>query len=145
MHFKVDETFFDKDEGCIVQATDTTTIQFQSLAAFAKSLGYTYTINANFQTDVKYDVKLGFKGCDTISLNTMVRLHNHPSVLNSYVSKHDRPIAPLTDLYTATRAVAQKVVETCYLQCNRKGVVKATQHQVKFMQVGYYELFMGGV
>lgn len=123
-------------------AQDTKYLQIRSVCAFMEVFGYKLMFNGKFYHEAffnMYKVKPTFKGCNNISFNTAVKLHN-----GSYTDWHgDKFRAPFeTDKYTFNKARTAKIVQQVFLQGTKHGQVVCHKHLVKFTDPSYQYMFL---
>lgn len=127
-------------------AQDTKDIQIQSVCAFMKEFNYLLHIDGKFYSNTFWDWEKGgrdrptFKGCEVLSMNTAVKLHNYnwniASILNVVPSQFH------TDRYTINKAKAAKIVLKVFLQGTKRGGVVCHKHLVKFCDSSYQYMFL---
>lgn len=137
------------------QIKDTLSIQLDSLDAFSCVLGYW---NNKFYTEYTLGVAHGFRGCETITMNTMVKLHNAVWLKSSkkgfYYPEYYPEIVGvdgilvrqspfMLDGYTLERALAARISDKVFLQCDKHGVVTCHKHLLRLIDSSYYHLFIG--
>jgi len=131
---------------------DTKAIQIASLNAFGQALGYW---SNPFTNSFHAEGHHFFKGCETISFNTMVKLHDATWMRGvpeynlvpefSFVNKLSGGYYEKTfqlDAYTLNKAQACKIVERIFTHCTKNGVLKTYKHQVEFTDSDYQQLFL---
>ncbi|MNQ60614.1 hypothetical protein D3C85_748980 [compost metagenome] len=124
---------------------DTKAIQIQSVCAFMEVLGYTLHVDGKFYADTFWDYHKGgrsrptFKGCEVLSFNTCVKLHN-----GGYTDwgGHNFREPFVTDKYTFNKARAAKVVQQVFLQGTKHGNIVCHKHLVRFVDPSYQYLFL---
>jgi hypothetical protein len=141
-----------------VELKDTMNIQLASVDALASVLGYYRGLDNKYIECREFYAGRGFKGCEVISLNTMVKLHNSlwcKSVVGGYyfpaafpevigmdgVLVRQSPF--MLDGYTLNKALAARIAEKVFIQCNKHGVVTCHKHLLKLADDSYYYLFIG--
>ena len=141
-----------------IEIKDTLAIQLASIDAFAYVLGYWKGFDNKLCTEYSLGVAHGWKGCETLSMNTVVKLHNSlwcNSVVGGYYFPAAFPevigldgtlvrqSAFTLDGYTLSRAKAARIAEKVFVQCNKHGVVTCHKHLLKLADESYYYLFIG--
>jgi hypothetical protein len=141
-----------------IEIKDTSSIQQASLDAFAHVLGYWRTLDNKYVESSEFLVGRGYKGCEIISFNKMVFLHNclwlrseikkgfyypenYEAIDFKYVDSGKSPFH--TDGYNLTKALYSRIVDKVFLQCNNLGEVMCHKHLVKFVDSSYESLFLG--
>lgn len=133
--------------------SDSKQIQIRSVIEFMDTLGYDYYPAFRSTFGAKYGC--GFKGCEVITFNTAVRLHDSSWTKTidgvNFVPEISR-IGKLTgwyyekcfqtDAYTLTKAQACKLVERVYVHCTKNGLLKAYKNQIKFTNIHYEQQFL---
>lgn len=130
---------------------DTKQIQLDSLVNFADALGYCYypIFNHFYRESYTY-----FKGCEILSVSTMVNLHNSEWIRTNnpgYFSPTFKFVKKLgggyfdstffVDAYTLNKAKASKIVCQVLLHSGKKGIT-CYKHQVKWADSSYEALFL---
>jgi len=132
---------------------DSKQIQIRSVIEFMDALGYDYYPAFRSTFGAKYGC--GFKGCEVISFNTAVKLHDSSWIKTidgvNFVPEISR-IGKLTgcyyekcfqiDAYTLTKAQACKLVERVYVHCTKNGLLKAYKNQIKFIRPEFEQQFL---
>jgi len=132
---------------------DTKRVQLNSLISFMTALGYDYCPSFNNTFAARY--KEGFKGCEILSLNTAVNLHNAvwenvPDLKViapkfSFVRKFGGGYFPSTfflDTYTLNMATGSKIVSKVCLHSGKNGVLLCYKQQVRWVDTRYEDLFL---
>lgn len=132
---------------------DTKQLQIRSVIEFMSELSYDFYPAFGQTFAARYEC--GFKGCEVISFNTAVKLHDtnwmrsNPYYLCvpefSFVNKlaggyYERTFQ--IDSYTLNKAQACKIVERVYVHCTKKGLLKSYKNQVQFTDSAYEQLFL---
>ena len=141
-----------------VELKDTMNIQLASIDALSSVIGYYRTLDNKYIECREFYAGRGYKGCEVISLNTMVLLHNTAwckSVKDGYYYPESfpevfgmdgtlvRPSPFMLDAYTLNRAKSARIAEKVFLQCSKHGTVTAHKHLLKLVDESYYYLFIG--
>jgi len=141
-----------------IEIKDTMNIQLASLDAFGSVLGYYRTLDNKYIECREFYAGRGFKGCEVISLNTMVKLHNSVWADSLFLGSYFPTAFPevmgldgtlvsqspfMLDGYTLSRAKAAKIAQKVFAQCNKHGVVTCHKHLLKLADDSYYYLFIG--
>lgn len=137
---------------------DTLAIQLSSMDAFAHTLGYWRATDGQYVTNREFGVELGWKGCEVISFNTMVKLHGsiwYKSLKKGFYYPECHPEIEdldgnlvqascfMTDGYTITKALNARIVDQVFLQRTKHGGIVCHKHLVKFCDYSYQHLFLG--
>lgn len=133
--------------------SDTKQIQIRSVIEFMDALNYEYYPAFRSTFAAKYGC--GFKGCETISWEVAVKLHDWQWTTSaathlfvpkfSFLNKMDGGYFEKTfeiDAYTLTKAQACKIVERVYVHCTKNGLLKCYKNQIKFTNPCYEEQFL---
>jgi hypothetical protein len=141
-----------------IEIKNTLAIQLASIDSFISVLGYWKGFDNKFCTEHTLGVAHGFKGCEILSMGTVVKLHNSlwcKSVVDGYYFPAAYPEVVGLDMtlvrqspfmidgYTLNRAKAARVAEKVFIQCNKHGVVTCHKHLLKLADDSYYYLFIG--
>jgi len=141
-----------------IEIKNTMNIQLASIDAFISVLGYWKGFDNKFCTEYSLGVAHGWKGAETLSMNTVVKLHNSlwcKSVVGGYyypesfleVISLDGTLVKqspfMIDAYTLNRAKAARIAEKVFVQCNKHGAVTCHKHLLKLCDVSYFYLFIG--
>ena len=141
-----------------IEIKNTLAIQLASIDSFISVLGYWKGFDNKFCTEYSLGVPHGCKGAETISMNTVVKLHNSlwcKSVVGGYYFPAAFPEVIGLDMtlvrqspfmidgYTLSRAKAAKIAQKVFVQCNKHGVVTAHKHLLKLVDESYFYLFIG--
>lgn len=132
---------------------NTTNLQVRSVIEFMSELNYDYYPVMNQTFGARY--KEGFKGCEVISFQTAVKLHDCSWMRTqseyllvpefTFVNKLDGGYCERTfqvDAYTLNKAQAAKIVERVYIHCTKHGVLKAYKNQVQMTDQAYQQQFL---
>jgi hypothetical protein len=137
---------------------DTLAIQLASIDSFISVLGYWKGLDNKFCTEYSLGVPHGFRGVEILSMNTVVKLHNslwRKSVVSGYYFPAAFPEVVGLDMtlvrqspfmldgYTLNRALAARIAEKVFVQCNKHGAVTCPKHLLKLVDDSYYYLFIG--
>lgn len=135
---------------------DSKQIQIRSVLEFMDALGYDYCPAFKSTFCARYGG--GFKGCEVISFNTAVKLHdsawNKTSDGFSFVPEfskvnklgggyYDKTFK--VDGYTLQKARACKIFCRIYLHCTKNGVIKSYKNQVQFAFPFYEQQFLNPI
>lgn len=136
---------------------NTTSLQVSSVVAFMDVMGYDYNpiYNHTFTARHTYSRNCGFKGCDIISFNTAVGLHDSEWV-KTYKEGYFAPTFKVqrkmdgvsynksffVDAYTISKANAARIVQRVYVHASKNGQLKAYKDQIKFANVYFEDLFL---
>lgn len=133
--------------------SDSKSVQIRSVIEFMSELNYDYYPVFNQTFGARY--KEGFKGCEVISWQTAVKLHDASWMRTqseyilvpefSSVNKWGGGYYERTfqvDAYTLNKAQAAKIVERVYIHCTKHGVLKAYKDQVQMTDQAYQQQFL---
>lgn len=142
-----------------METKDTFHIQLASLDAFANAMMYTRSRTGSYLFDYFYMPE------QTVSFNTMVKLHNavwvyddtdkvcYPHRVNVVRNEakylyHDVEDAPLTKVfklspYEARKAQSRKIIERVKIQCDKHGILHCQSNDVEFVDPLYEYEFLG--
>jgi len=141
-----------------IEIKNTLAIQLASIDSFIGVLGYWKGFDNKFCTEHTLGVPHGWKGAETLSMNTVVKLHNSlwcKSVVGGYYYPESfpevigldgalvRPSPFMLDGYTLNKALAARIAEKVFVQCNKHGAVTCHKHLLKLADDSYYYLFIG--
>jgi hypothetical protein len=141
-----------------IEIKNTLAIQLASIDAFISVLGYWKGLDNKFCTEYTLGTPHGFKGAEILSMSTVVKLHNSlwcKSVVGGYYFPAAFPEvigldgalvkqSPfMLDGYTLNKALAARIADKVFVQCNKHGVVTCHKHLLKFADDSYYYLFIG--
>jgi len=141
-----------------IEIKDTLAIQLASTDAFAYVLGYWKGLDNKFCTEYSLGVPHGFKGAETLSMNTVVKLHNslwckgvvegyyYPAAFPEVIGLDGTLVRQspfMLDGYTLNKALAARIAEKVFIQCNKHGTVTCHKHLLKLCDESYYFLFIG--
>lgn len=132
---------------------DTKQLQIRSVIEFLDVLGYDFYQAFNSTFGARYGA--GFKGCEIISFNSAVNLHDSiwcQTPQEGYLSPHFGFVKKMDggyydrtfwlDAYTFNQAQAAKLVNRVYIHCTKHGLLKAYKQQVSFVDSRYEQLFL---
>lgn len=141
-----------------IEIKNTMNIQLASIDVFISVLGYWKGPGNNFHAEYSLGVAHGFKGAETLSMNTVVKLHNSlwcKSIKDGYYYPESFPEVVdiggalvrqspfMLDGYTLNKALAARIAEKVFVHCNKHGVVTCHKHLLKLADESYYYLFIG--
>lgn len=131
---------------------DTKDLQIRSVAAFMEVFNYLRHIDGKFYHESYWDCPRRwnptFQGCQIISFNKAVRLHNETWWTHGdFLVKGDRFLwgesrVFKTDYYTYNKAKSVKIVQKAFLQATRHGEILCHKNLVKFVDPFYQYVFL---
>lgn len=142
-----------------METKDTFHIQLASLDAFTNSMMYSRSRTGSYLFDYFYMPE------QTVSFNTMVKLHNaiwvyddtdkvcYPHRVNIvrnegkylYHNTEDTPLTKVFKLspYEARKAQSRKIIERVKIQCDKHGILHCQSNDVEFVDPLYEYEFLG--
>lgn len=115
-------------------------LQIRSVCAFMEVFNYYLGVDGKFYNNTTYKEKPIFQGCETVSFQTAVTLHNRNWRIREIIGV-DEGVFKI-DPYTMNKAQAAKIVQQVFLQGTKHGGVKCHKHLVKFTDPAYQYMFL---